>query len=100
MDVFHVFEQGDIVLTAVFVLLLAMSITSWYIIFWKGLKLRKERKLYRSFCAKYVTSPDWPRNDLPENAGGSVNALLEATRKITPVLANYNSEGRQKLMAG
>lgn len=99
MNIMHVFQQGDIVLTSVFILLISMSVVSWYIIFWKGLKLRQERRLYQEFRRHYITSPDWPKHNIPNNVPGSINTLLEETRSIEPVLANYSSDGRHKLIA-
>ncbi len=51
MDFLHAFTQGGIVLSAVFLLLIAMSFASWYVIFWKGMSLKKE---YKAFETKLV----------------------------------------------
>jgi biopolymer transport protein ExbB len=51
MNLAHVFEQGDLVLISVFVLLMAMSASSWAIIIWKILSLKSERSLIKQYSA-------------------------------------------------
>ena len=45
MNLAYVFEQGNAVLMAVFLLLIGMSVASWYVIFWKAWSLRQEKAL-------------------------------------------------------
>lgn len=51
MNLGHVFAHGDAVLIAVFLLLAGMSVASWYIMFWKALLLRAEKKALIAFQA-------------------------------------------------
>ena len=43
MNLAHVFQTGDPVLVVVFLLLIAMSLASWYVIFWKLCELKTTR---------------------------------------------------------
>ena len=43
MNLAHVFQTGDPVLLSVFLLLSAMSLASWYVIFWKLCELKTTR---------------------------------------------------------
>lgn len=96
MNFGHVFSQGSAVLSAVFVILIAMSFASWYIIFWKALKLRREYKAYQKFHDTYVNIKDWPARKNFENVEGSVSFLLAEVKKLQPVLPQYNSHEVKK----
>jgi biopolymer transport protein ExbB len=60
MNLVHVFEQGDAVLLVVFFLLSSMSVISWYLIFWKGWNVKREREALDAFRARFAVTPDWP----------------------------------------
>ena len=49
MNLGYVFEHGDGVLIATFMLLIAMSALSWYVIFWKAWMLKRERSAVTKF---------------------------------------------------
>ncbi len=94
MDFIHAFAQGNAVLIAVFLLLIAMSFVSWYIIFWKGLLLRREYLAYKKFYAEHVKIQNWPTKNLvgSENlktVEGAVNFLITEVKNLEKVLPQY-----------
>ena len=50
-------EQGDLVARAVALLLLAMSIAAWVLIFWKGWLLRRARRDIERGVAAFWSAP-------------------------------------------
>ena len=94
MDFIHAFAQGNAVLIAVFLLLIVMSFVSWYIIFWKGLLLRREYLAYKKFYAEHVKIQNWPTKNLvgSENlktVEGAVNFLITEVKNLEKVLPQY-----------
>lgn len=96
MNFLHAFLQGGFVLSAVFLLLIAMSFGSWYIIVWKGMKLRREYKFYHDFAAKHANIKDWPANGKFENVEGSVKFLLDEVQKLQKILPLYSTHEAKK----
>jgi biopolymer transport protein ExbB len=96
MNFGQVFAQGNAVLIAVFLLLLVMSFASWYIIFWKGLKLRREYQAYQKFSQTYVNIKDWPVHAEFQNVEGGANYLLEEVKKLQSILPKYNTHEAKK----
>ena len=96
MNFGQVFAQGNTVLIAVFLLLLLMSFASWYIIFWKGLKLRREYQAYQKFSQNYANIKDWPARTEFQNVEGSANFLLEEVKKLQSILPKYNTHEAKK----
>lgn len=98
MNIFQAFEQGNSVLSAVFVLLILMSFASWYVIFWKSLKLRKEYRFYNEFQQKFANIKDWPSHIAAEKVEGSVNILLQEVEKLEPILKKYDHEAKKEIL--
>jgi biopolymer transport protein ExbB len=96
MNFGQVFAQGNTVLIAVFLLLLVMSFASWYIIFWKGLKLRREYQAYQKFSQTYANIKDWPARTEFQNVEGGANFLLEEVKKLQSILPKYNTHEAKK----
>lgn len=96
MNFTHALSQGNPVLVAVFIFLIMMSFTSWYIIFWKGMLLRREYRAYQKFHDTYVNIKDWPARKSFENVEGSVNLLLVEVKKLETVLPQYNTHEAKK----
>ena len=96
MNFLHAFSQGSIVLAAVFLLLIGMSFVSWYIIFWKGMKLKREYKSYQEFFDKHATIKDWPARENFGEAQGCVKFLLDEAKSLQSVLPNYASHEAKK----
>ena len=94
MDFIHAFAQGNAVLIAVFLLLIVMSFVSWYIIFWKGILLRREYLAYKKFYVEHVKIQNWPTKNLvgSENlktVEGAVNFLITEVKNLEKVLPQY-----------
>ncbi len=96
MNFGQVFAQGNTVLIAVFLLLLLMSFASWYIIFWKAAKLRREYKAFQNFHQTYVNIKDWPAHTEFQNVEGGANYLLEEVKKLQSILPKYNTHEAKK----
>jgi len=96
MDFLHAFSQGSAVLSAVFLLLIAMSFTSWYIIFWKGMNLKREYRAYSDFAGKHAKIKDWPAHHKSEKAEGCVKFLLDEVKNLQAILPNYSSHDAKK----
>ncbi len=112
MNFFAIFFSGDIILSLVFIVLLSMSILSWYIIFYKAIKLKKEYGNYKTFCKDNTSNIDWAKgikNLLLENADlssdnfkkkspykNSLNYMLYEIKKLQPVLGNYSDRSLKK----
>jgi biopolymer transport protein ExbB len=81
MNFTSIFEQGDPVLVATFLLLIGMSLASWYIIFWKCLKLKYERQQLDAYRADAAS------------AGGAVATLVREAERLKPLLAARHTQG-------
>ncbi len=96
MDFSHVFSQGNAVLIAVFLLLVSMSFASWYIIFWKGLLIRREQNAYTKFQAEYANIKNWPARQNLEKSSGSLDLLLAEVKKLETILPQYQTHEAKK----
>lgn len=96
MNFSHIFTQGNAVLIAVFIFLTAMSFVSWYIIFWKGLKLRREYGYYQKFQNQYGNIKNWPARKDCNDAEGSVKFLVSEIDNLTTILPQYNNHEAKK----
>jgi biopolymer transport protein ExbB len=98
MNLTYVFEHGDPVLIATFILLMTMSITSWYVIIWKALTLRIERKRLQLFKDSHVTTQDWPKHMDIRKFKGCIGTLLLEAENTKPLLLNCNDSKRQQIL--
>lgn len=96
MDFLHAFSQGSIVLTLVFSLLIVMSFASWYIIFLKGMRLKRENQAYQKFMLEYGNIKDWPTRDDFKNVDGAVKFLLEEVQNLQAILPHYEGHEVKK----
>ncbi len=96
MDFLHAFSQGSIVLTLVFLLLIMMSFASWYIIFLKGMRLKRENQAYQKFMLEYGNIKDWPTRDDFKNVDGAVKFLLDEVQNLQAILPHYESHEVKK----
>lgn len=99
MNAFHMLSDRDAIVIAVFAMLAAMSLASWYILLWKGVSLHADRKALQRFRDKYATTPDWPRHVSPTAMGGSVDQLVREAERLKPVIASYAQEERQTILS-
>lgn len=98
MNLTYVFEHGDPVLIATFLLLVAMSVSSWYVMVWKALLLKKERQQLQQFKTNYMQHPDWTQHLSDVKAKGGVHILLQEALRHTPELEQATDEKRQQLL--
>lgn len=96
MNFIHAFNQVNSVVFVVFLLLIAMSFASWYIIFWKGMNLRDEYGFYKKFYEKHARIKDWPAHKKFENAEGKVGFLISEVKKLSDILPQYNTHDARK----
>lgn len=96
MDFLHAFSGGSVVLSLVFLLLIAMSFASWYVIFWKAMKLKSEYKSYQKFFDEHAQKKDWPVSGNIGNAEGAVKFLIDEVKKLEEILPNYQSHEAKK----
>lgn len=82
--------QGGLVLNIVFALLLVMSCASWYLIFLKSLRLRREYRCYHEFFAKYATNKIWA--SMPDLTSFLTKILAQEIelKSVKPEIANSN----------
>lgn len=98
MNILYAFEHGNVVLASVFLLLVGMSFASWYIIFWKMMKLRKEQRQFDEFQITAMQKPDWPLH-YSTKPDGSVGKLIRTAESLNPVLSRYDADGRKEILA-
>ncbi len=99
MDLAHVFTQGNSVLIVTFLLLIGMSFTSWYLIFWKAMFLRREKLSYQKFQAQLGDVKNWPARNKINNAEGSLKLLINEAEKLETVLSQYqNHEAKKEIL--
>lgn len=100
MNIMHVFEQGDAVLIAVFLLLTAMSVFSWYIILQKQGRLRAEKTSIQKFQRGFMADKEWPLTLTPADIkSGSIAILLkQALEHVAGLSADDNAERREKIL--
>lgn len=96
MDLFQVFSQGSVVLSATFLLLISMSLVSWHIIFWKSINLKREYKAFNDFAKQNTNIKDWPARKSFEDANGSVKFLLKEIKSLETILPNYSNQEAKK----
>jgi biopolymer transport protein ExbB len=76
-----------------------MSILSWYIIFWKGWKLYRERQALIKFSNLYITKSNWPNHAVIKMVGGSVDLLIKESEKLKTILPLYKEEERKEILS-
>ncbi len=99
MDLAQVFAQGNVVLIAVFLLLIGMSFASWYIIFLKGMMIRRENLAYKKFYNEHVKMQNWPAREGLKEVDGLTNFLIQEVRKLETILPQYqNHEAKKEIL--
>ncbi len=99
MNLSAVFSQGNPILIFVFLLLIAMSFASWYVIAWKGLKIYKEYKFYDAFQREFADRKNWPNFIGAAKVEGCINILLQEVEKLEPILKNYDHEAKKEILS-
>ena len=96
MNFAHVFAQGNAVLIAVFLLLIGMSFASWYIIFFKGMTLRREYLAYKKFHSDHVKTQNWPARGEFGEVEGLTNFLIAEVKNLEAILPQYKDHEAKK----
>lgn len=99
MDLAYVLHLGDPVLTSVFLLLTAMSITSWYIIFWKSWNLRNESKYIAAFRSNGFPLQDWQRALNSSHAKGGIAVLVHEAMRLQHSLTRQDPAERKETLS-
>lgn len=101
MNLTYVLEQGDPVLITVFLLLTAMSLGSWTIIFRKAGQLRLEQAAVRAFQNTVMTHPEWVRGlTVMERGKECVSRLVhEAVRQHAALPPDADGGRREKILS-
>lgn len=98
MNLSYIFAHGDGVLIATFLLLVAMSAVSWYLIFWKAWVLHRERASLAAFRRHYITTPDWPRHHSLGAMEGALSLLIEQCQTTQQVLHHYSAPKQREIL--
>lgn len=98
MNLGYVFEHGDGVLIATFLLLIGMSALSWYVIFWKAWSLKQEKHLLTSFKQHFMNQTDWLNAPLPHISGGHIGLLMGKWQATQPTLKAYDAAQRKEIL--
>lgn len=100
----HVFEQGDAILIAVFIVLAAMSVFSWFLIFQKLGKTRIEQISLQTFQREIMVNKDWPLTFTPLDTKTNVKSgslaivLKQAFQNVAGLSADASAERREKIL--
>ncbi len=92
----HFWSQGDLITRGVAVILLAMSISAWVVIFWKGWLLRRVRLDMARAIAAFWAAPSVAqgRTELVKFDREAVLSPLLAAALATPIGGTLESKGK------
>jgi biopolymer transport protein ExbB len=100
LNLSSIWQQGDAIVNSVFLLLIIMSILSWYVIFYKALKLKKVYGFYKNFCREILNQKEWFLNidNIASNqqSKGSTTLILKRVSALKSTLENYKSHEAKK----
>ena len=100
MNLLNIWQQGDTIVNLVFIILIIMSILSWYVIFYKALKLKKEYGFYKNFCREIADKKEWFLNidniQSSLNPLGATQLILKRVSSLQSTLENYKSHEAKK----
>lgn len=95
MDLSLVFHQGDAILIAVFLLLLAMSVSSWWLILMRSVRYITIRRANRALDQAFWATPDWVRaSEMVHNAEAPIARIAQAG---LDALAHYRQHATRTL---
>ena len=99
MNVENILHNNNPILAATFAILIFMSLVSWYLVVWKSLSLRKERKTLQDFCKSHIKTPDWPLKSKISHSGGSVEILVKEAEKLKLIMEPHNHEEKKEILS-
>ena len=102
MNIVKIFNNGDSLSLAVILILIAMSFASWYIIFWKSMKLKAEYQSYQKFLKNYLSQKNWSvkilNNYRSNNFNGSIAILIDEFKNLQPILIEFDYHTKKEIL--
>lgn len=95
MNLLSVFQQGDAVLATVFIILVLMSIATWYLIIVRGVQLWRLRCDNRQAESRLWAAPDWAAAE--KTLEGSVAPAANLARDGLAALRHYHANAERSL---
>ena len=102
MNIIKVFHNSDSLSVVILFILIAMSFASWYIIFWKSMKLKAEYQSYQNFFKNYLSQKNWSLKILDSynsnNINDSITILIDEFRKLQPILTEFDYNTKKEIL--
>ncbi|QEL57075.1 MotA/TolQ/ExbB proton channel family protein [Chromobacterium paludis] len=95
MNILTVFQQGDAVLIAVFLLLILMSVLTWYLILVRGAQAWRLRRANREAESALWGAPDWRAAE--NGLAGSASQFAALARAGIAALRQYQGQAGRAL---
>jgi len=104
MSIIEIWNQSNFVVNAVMLILVIMSILSWYLIFFKIVILKKEQKNFQLFnqniAEQIIRSNNWFKDlqklKIPSKSRGNIDILLHKVCNLEPTLDSFDSHEAKK----
>jgi biopolymer transport protein ExbB len=97
-----IFNSDDNILIIICTMLIAMSFTSWYIIFWKFLQIKQEKTIYRNFSNKFLHIKNWPLSESflnnINNFKGSLAVLFNETNIVKNFISDFDYSTQKEIL--
>ena len=102
MNIIKIFHNSDSLSVVILFILIAMSFASWYIIFWKSMKLKAEYQSYQNFFKNYLSQKNWSLKILDSynsnNINDSITILIDEFRKLQPILTEFDYHTKKEIL--
>jgi len=102
MNIIKIFHNSDSLSVVILFILIAMSFASWYIIFWKSMKLKAEYQSYQNFFKNYLSQKNWSLKILDSynsnNINDSITILIDEFRKLQPILTEFDYNTKKEIL--
>ena len=98
MNITQVFDHGDPVLITTFLILIGMSISSWYIIFWKAVVLRREHHHLHLINTRYTANHYYPASSHDTDIRGCIKGLMVHLEQTAPLRRGCNADKYHPLL--
>ncbi len=101
MNIVKIFHDSDSLSSIILLILIAMSFASWYIIFWKAMKLKVEYKFYQQFLKDYLGKKNWSLKILDNYSSrnnDSITILINEFRNLQPILIEFDYHTKKEIL--
>lgn len=98
MNLGYVFEHGDSVLITTFVLLMTMSVVSWYIILWKTWSWRDEKSAMARSKPTFMGALDSVHSISLSSLNGNLRTLCSEWLNVQQELGAYDKEQSHRIV--